>query len=1157
MKRDHDRLELELQSLLGQALVGVQGWSARGPRRPSYGRAPSARGSTTTSRSLRCSSRSARSTRSAASSADEEVAQAFLRQVSTEAPRRRLEVAELLACSLFHQGSFAHALEQAQRGVALFAGEEGHYDTFPATLGDNAGISCHAWSALALWFLGYPGSGPRARPRSRGARRRPAAVVQPRAGAGPARDPPASAASGPDPTAEWAEATIAAAADRGYAYRIAMGRILRGWALAAWPVRRRDARARAGPAGLAGDGRPHGRRLLPRLARRRTPARGPGRGRARYRRGGARDRPPGALLLLRSGARAPPRRAAPCHRRGGGRDRDIQAGARAGPWPERAFARAADRQLPDDPPRRRRGPQPARQGPRGVHRGLRETPDLSRAADLLADAANRAAAAEDVPASSPVLSPGKAPAAGELLERDGALATLAEARDAAARGEGRVVLRHRRAGDRQDLARHPLPARSGRRARGCCSAPATTSRSRARSGPIRDLVGNVSAALEEALSAGAAPHEIQTLLIAELELPPRPTVLVLEDVHWADDATLRLDHRARAADRLAARAARPDLPRAARRRPAIRCTPTVGAIRADDSVVLELAPLSRERGRLARRRRRGRGVRRDRRQPVLRHRAAASRTAAELPPSVANAVLGTRVPARRRRAPPRGARLGRAEPRAHVGAGRGDARTGPRRRRSRSAASCSRSTPTYVRFRHELARNAIRSSVPIAARRRLHAEILAALLAADADPADIVHHAEAAGAEDVVADYALVAARRAAALESNREAYSHYRRAVGLRRPAARTPSRRPCSRSWRRPRTSSAGSTTRSRRSSARSRSTGSSATRRPSAAARGSSRASTGSPATARRAREGASRRSRSSSRSASRSSSPAPTAGSRSSRCSRRTRSRRSPGASARSSSRPGSATSSTRAHALVNIGSARIQLDHRRDRDAARGARRRRRRRRPARGDARARQPRLHAHVLGAAGARRSGTRSRRSPTREEHEVHDLASVRRHRRRLAAAARRRVGRGRAAHAARDRERHHRRRSCSRRRCSTELAVRRGDPDAAERLAELAAQADRAGELQRIAPVLELAAEWALTTRRADADRAVRASSSPRSGRAGASAGCGRDPRRRRGRPSPGSRSSVDEPMSAPHAAMLRRDWRARPTRSARWGGRTTGR
>ena len=45
-------------------------------------------------------------------------------------------------------------------------------------------------------------------------------------------------------------------------------------------------------------------------------------------------------------------------------------------------------------------------------------------------------------------------------------------------------------------------------------------------------------------------------------------------------------------------------------------------------------------------------------------------------------------------------------------------------------------------------------------------------------------------------------------------------------------------------------------------------------------------------------------------------------------------------------------------------------------------------------------------------------------------------------------------------------------------TELAVRRGDPDAAERLAELSAQAARAGELQRMGPVVELTIERALT-------------------------------------------------------------------------------
>ena len=86
----------------------------------------------------------------------------------------------------------------------------------------------------------------------------------------------------------------------------------------------------------------------------------------------------------------------------------------------------------------------------------------------------------------------------------------------------------------------------------------------------------------------------------------------------------------------------------------------------------------------------------------------------------------------------------------------------------------------YVHFRHELARHAVRSSLPIAARRRLHAEMLDVLLAAHADPADIVHHAEASGNQEVVAEYALVAARRAAALESRREAYSHYCRAAGF-----------------------------------------------------------------------------------------------------------------------------------------------------------------------------------------------------------------------------------------------------------------------------------------------------------------------------------------------------------------------------------------
>jgi tetratricopeptide (TPR) repeat protein len=87
--------------------------------------------------------------------------------------------------------------------------------------------------------------------------------------------------------------------------------------------------------------------------------------------------------------------------------------------------------------------------------------------------------------------------------------------------------------------------------------------------------------------------------------------------------------------------------------------------------------------------------------------------------------------------------------------------------------------PRWVRFRHELARTAIESSLSIAARRRHHGEILRILLELDADPADLVHHADAAGADDlVVGRYALVAARSAAALESNLEAHLYYQRAL-------------------------------------------------------------------------------------------------------------------------------------------------------------------------------------------------------------------------------------------------------------------------------------------------------------------------------------------------------------------------------------------
>jgi DNA-binding CsgD family transcriptional regulator/tetratricopeptide (TPR) repeat protein len=362
----------------------------------------------------------------------------------------------------------------------------------------------------------------------------------------------------------------------------------------------------------------------------------------------------------------------------------------------------------------------------------------------------------------------------ELLEREGALAALGEARDAAARGEGRLVFVTGEPGIGKTslVTRFVQDLVAGERVLfGTCddlSIPRPL-------GPFRDLVGTISPRLEEALSAGA-PHDIQSLLIEELELPPQPTVLVLEDVHWADDATLDtitvLGRRIGSLPTviiLTYRGGEAPLGHPLR--------VALSAIHAADSVFLELAPLSERAVASLVGDGAGEMYAATGGNPFYVAELLASRPAADLPPSVANSVLGraSRLDETARRLVELVSVVPSRVPTSVLDAvmpGWVAAAEEPERRQLLEV------DPRYVRFRHELARNAIRSSLPVAARRRLHGEILAALLTADADPADIVHHAEAAGAHEVVADYALVAARRAAALESHREAFSHYRRST-------------------------------------------------------------------------------------------------------------------------------------------------------------------------------------------------------------------------------------------------------------------------------------------------------------------------------------------------------------------------------------------
>ncbi len=82
-------------------------------------------------------------------------------------------------------------------------------------------------------------------------------------------------------------------------------------------------------------------------------------------------------------------------------------------------------------------------------------------------------------------------------------------------------------------------------------------------------------------------------------------------------------------------------------------------------------------------------------------------------------------------------------------------------------------------FRHELTRLAVADTVPPSRRAGLHRQILDALLAAGCgDDARLAHHAEGCGDEDLTVRHARRAGDHAARLGSTRDAAAHYRRAL-------------------------------------------------------------------------------------------------------------------------------------------------------------------------------------------------------------------------------------------------------------------------------------------------------------------------------------------------------------------------------------------
>ena len=140
-----------------------------------------------------------------------------------------LESHELLACSLFHQGVFAKALEHAEYGLKLYDPQQ--HSILTAPHGEDPGVHCHNWVALSLWFLGFPD---RARAHAYEAldlSKEPGHLYS-QASAQVLATFLHQFRREEDTVRKLADVTIALATEQGFPYRVAQAKILQGWALA-------------------------------------------------------------------------------------------------------------------------------------------------------------------------------------------------------------------------------------------------------------------------------------------------------------------------------------------------------------------------------------------------------------------------------------------------------------------------------------------------------------------------------------------------------------------------------------------------------------------------------------------------------------------------------------------------------------------------------------------------------------------------------------------------------------------------------------------------------------------------------------------------------------------------------------------------------------
>ena len=377
----------------------------------------------------------------------------------------------------------------------------------------------------------------------------------------------------------------------------------------------------------------------------------------------------------------------------------------------------------------------------------------------------------------------------DLLEREPQLAQLALLLEKAARGEGNTVL----IGGEAGIGKTSLVERFTQRQRdsartlwGACEALFTPRPL----GPLYDIAHTApDSDLPTLLERGADRPALFAALLDELRHSPRPSVVVFEDVHWADEATLDLiKFLGRRIHQTAAlfiltyrddeigkdhplRYVLGDLPARTVTRIALPSLSAAGVAALASAAHRPAEQLYATTGG----------------NPFFVTEVLASATPG-VPVTVRDAVLArvSRLPAATRQvvelvsvAP---ARMEHTLIAAIVG---GDAALGALD--PALSARILRQEDEAVAFRHELARQAVESALAALERRALHARVLSALLArGDAGAAAqgrvqvarLVHHAEHAGDRAGVLRFAPQAAREAAAHGAHREAAAHYTTAL-------------------------------------------------------------------------------------------------------------------------------------------------------------------------------------------------------------------------------------------------------------------------------------------------------------------------------------------------------------------------------------------